>query len=45
MYKIDNKILYSTGNYIHYPIVNHNGNECEKEYMMGSTCIPVMDSF
>ena len=31
--QINNKILYSTGNYIHYPIVNHNGNEYEKEYI------------
>ena len=24
-------LLYSTGNYIQYPVVNHNGKECEKE--------------
>ena len=24
---------YSTGNYIQYPVINHNGKECEKEYM------------
>ena len=30
--QINNKIvLYSTGNYIHYPIVKHNGKEYEKE--------------
>ena len=29
---INNKIpLYSTGNYIQYPIRNHNGKEYEKE--------------
>ena len=29
--KIDNKVrLYSTGNYIQYPVINHNGKECEK---------------
>ena len=32
MYKIDNKaLLYSTGNYIQYPVINHNGKEYEKE--------------
>ena len=24
-------LLYSTGNYIQYPIINHNGKEYEKE--------------
>ena len=24
-------LLYSTGNYIQYPVINHNGKECEKE--------------
>ena len=29
-----NKILqYSTGNYIQYPVINHNGKEYEKEYI------------
>ena len=35
---IDNKVLlYSTGNYIQYPMINHNGKEYEKEcmYMYG----------
>ena len=28
---INNKVLlYSTGNYIQYPVINHNGNEYEK---------------
>jgi len=22
-------ILYNTGNYIQYPLINHNGKECE----------------
>ena len=26
-------LLYSTGNYIQYPVINHNGKEYEKEYM------------
>ena len=27
---INNKILlYSTGNYIQYPMINHNGKECK----------------
>ena len=25
-------LLCSTGNYIQYPVVNHNGKEYEKEY-------------
>ena len=29
---INNKVLlYSTGNFIHYPVINHNGKEYEKE--------------
>ena len=29
---ISNKVLlYSTGNYIQYPLINHNGKEYEKE--------------
>ena len=29
---ISNKVLlYSTGNYIQYPVINHNGKEYEKE--------------
>ena len=29
---INNKVLlYSTGNYIQYPVINHNGNEYKKE--------------
>ena len=31
---INNKaLLYSTGNYIQYPVINHNGKEYEKEYI------------
>ena len=31
---IDNNILlYSTGNYIQYPVINHNGEEYENECM------------
>ena len=31
---INNKVLlYSTGNYIQYPGINHNGKEYEKECM------------
>ena len=30
---INNKVLlYSTGNYIQYPVINHTGKECEKMY-------------
>ena len=32
--RINNKVLlYSTGNYIQYPMINHNGKEYEKEYI------------
>ena len=35
---INNKVLlYSTGNYSQYPVINHNGEEYEKEYIY--TCI------
>ena len=31
---INNKVLlYSTGNYIQYPVINHNGKEYEKDYI------------
>ena len=31
---INNKVLlYNTGNYIEYPVINHNGKEYEKEYI------------
>ena len=31
---INNKVLlYSTGNYIQFPMINHNGNEYKKECM------------
>ena len=31
---INNQVLlYSTGNCIQYPVINHNGKEYEKEYM------------
>ena len=31
---INNKVLpYSTGNYIQYPVINHNGKEYEKAYI------------
>ena len=31
---INNKILlYSTGNYIQYPVIHHNGKEYEEEYI------------
>ena len=30
----NNKVLlYTTGNYIQYPVINHNGKEYEKVYM------------
>ena len=31
---VNNKfLLYSTGNYIQYPVIPHNGKEYEKEYV------------
>ena len=30
---INKVLLYSTGNYIQYPVINHNGKEYEKEYI------------
>ena len=31
---INNKVLmYSTGNYVQYPVINHNGKECKYIYM------------
>ena len=31
---VNNRVLlYSTGNYIRYLVINHNGNKYEKEYM------------
>ena len=37
---INNKdLLYSTGNYIQYPVINHNGKEYEKEYI----CVHIYD--
>ena len=34
LFVINNKVpLYSTGNCIHYPVINHKGKECEKEYI------------
>ena len=32
--RLNNKVLlYNAGNYIQYPVINHNGKECEKEGM------------
>ena len=31
---MNNKVLlYSTGNYIQYTVINHDGKECETEYI------------
>ena len=37
MYRMDkyNVLLCSTGNYIQYPVINHNGKEYEKRMYMG----------
>ena len=33
-WKNNRVLLYSTGNYIQYPEINHNGKEYEKEYIL-----------
>ena len=35
IYKMDKLqvLLYSTGNYSQYPVINHKGKESEKEYL------------
>ena len=33
MYKINKVLLYSTGNYIQYLVINYNRKESEKEYL------------
>ena len=39
---INNKVLlYSTRNYIQYPVINHNRKEYEKEYIPESFCCSV----
>jgi len=36
---INNKVLsYSTGNYIQYPVINHNGKEYGKKYIFFQHC-------
>ena len=32
-YIVNKVLLYSTGNNIQYPMINHNGKENEKEYI------------
>ena len=42
---LNNKVLlYSTGNYIQYPILNHNGKEYEKESIYMYKCITLLYS-
>ena len=37
VYKVGNEVsLYSTGNHIQCPIIHHNGEENEKEYICGN---------
>ena len=39
---INNRVLlYSTGNYIQYPVINHNGREYEKECVCVCVCVCV----
>ena len=32
-------LLYNTGNHIQYLVINHNGKECEKEYICVCVCV------
>ena len=42
---INNKVLlYSTGNYIQYPEINHNGKEYKKEYIYICVCVYITES-
>ena len=42
---MDEKILlYSTGNYIQCPVINHNGKECGKVYVYICVCVCVTES-
>ena len=37
---INNQVLlYNTGNHIQCPVINHNGKECEKEYIYVCVCV------
>ena len=40
MYSVDKQqvLLYSTGNYIQYHVINYNGKEYEKECVTESLC-------
>ena len=38
---IDNKVLYSTGNYVQDPVVNHKGKEHENECVCVCVCVCV----
>ena len=52
LYRMDKKqgFFYSTGKYIQYPVINHNGNECLKSihmcvYMCVCVCVYVSVQF
>ena len=48
LYRMENNcdLLYSTRNYIQYPIIHHNGKEYEKIYITKSLfCTPTNTSF
>ena len=36
---INKVLLYSIGNYIQYPVINHNGKKYEKDYIYMYVCI------
>ena len=40
----DKVLLYSTGNYIQYPEINHNGKEYKKEYIYICVCVYITES-
>ena len=41
---INKTLLYSTGNYIQYPEINHNGKEYKKEYIYICVCVYITES-
>ena len=42
---INNKaLMYSTGNYIQYPVINDNGKEIKRRLLLGSKVMTNLDS-
>ena len=41
IYKINKDLLYSTGNYIQYPVITYNGKESEEVCVCVCVCVCV----